>query len=168
MTICLVYSFWISSLCAFLFKLAILICKCFWRICYFTIFLWQLNKIQYVENKMWWKNEPPYLATTPHVIFVDCHCVVPSCDTIFTTNWCATWGLKLDSKDVQGRVGLKIEANMIQSLPMETPNISFSNMWNILLNTFCCLHVHVIYFHSFVCFVSRSMVFENQFSIVLF
>jgi hypothetical protein len=43
-------------------------------------------------------------------------------------NWFATWGLKLDSKDAQGRVGMKIEANMVQSLPMETPNISFSNM----------------------------------------
>jgi len=45
-------------------------------------------------------------------------------DTIFTTNWCATWGLKLDSKDVQGRAGMKIKGNMVQSLPMETPNIS--------------------------------------------
>jgi hypothetical protein len=43
-------------------------------------------------------------------------------------NWFVTWGLKLDSKDAQGRVGMKIEANMVQSLPMETPNISFSNM----------------------------------------
>jgi hypothetical protein len=55
-------------------------------------------------------------------------CVVPFCDAIFTTNWCATWGLKLDSKHVQGKVGMKIEANMVQSLPMETPNISFANM----------------------------------------
>jgi len=55
-------------------------------------------------------------------------CVVPFCDAIFVANWCATWGLKLDSKDVQGRVGMKIEINMVQSLPMETPNISFSNM----------------------------------------
>jgi hypothetical protein len=55
-------------------------------------------------------------------------CVVPFCDAIFVANWCATWGLKLDSKDVQGRVGMKIETNMVQSLPMETPNISFSNM----------------------------------------
>ncbi len=54
--------------------------------------------------------------------------VVPFCDAIFTTNWCATWGLKLDSKHVQGKVGMKIEANMVQSLPMETPNISFANM----------------------------------------
>jgi hypothetical protein len=38
------------------------------------------------------------------------------------------WGVKLDSKDVQGRVGMKIEENMVQSLPMETPNISFSNV----------------------------------------
>ncbi len=83
-------------------------------------------------------------------------------------NWFATWGLKLDSKDAQGRVGMKIEVNMVQSLPMETPNISFSNMRNIFLNTFCYLHVYVIYFCSFVCFVSRSMVFKNQFSIVLF
>jgi len=37
----------------------------------FTICLWHLNRIQHVENQMWWKNEPPYLATTPHVIFVD-------------------------------------------------------------------------------------------------
>jgi hypothetical protein len=118
-----------------------------------------------VDN-LFWTYLSPLMYRRIHTTLS--HCVVPSCDTIFTTNWCATWGLKLDSKDVQGRVGLKIEANMIQSLPMETPNISFSNMWNILLNTFCCLHVHVIYFHSFVCFVSRSMVFENQFSIVLF
>jgi hypothetical protein len=54
--------------------------------------------------------------------------VVPFCDATFTTNWFATWGFKLDSKDVQGRVGMKIEANMVLSLPMETPNISFSNM----------------------------------------
>jgi hypothetical protein len=33
------------------------------------------------------------------------HCVVPFCDAIFITKLCATWGLKLDSKDVQGRVG---------------------------------------------------------------
>jgi len=43
-------------------------------------------------------------------------------------NWFATWGLKLDPKDAQERVGMKIEANMVQSLPIETPNISFSNM----------------------------------------
>jgi hypothetical protein len=42
-----------------------------------------------------------------------------------------------------------------------------SSMWNILLNTFCCSHVYVIYLHSFVCFISRSMVFKNQISIVL-
>jgi hypothetical protein len=54
--------------------------------------------------------------------------VVHFCNPIFITNWCATWGLKLDSKDVQGRVGMKIEVNMVQSLPMETPNISFSNV----------------------------------------
>jgi hypothetical protein len=65
-------------------------------------------------------------------------------------------------------MGMKIEANMVQSLPMETPNISFSIMWNIFFNIFCYLHVYVIYFCSFVCFVSRSMVFKNQFSIVLF
>ncbi len=35
------------------------------------------------------------------------------CDAIFTTNWFATWGLKLDSKDVQGRAGMKIKANMV-------------------------------------------------------
>jgi len=127
-------------------------------------------------------------GTTPHVIFMDCDlvaiiycnlfraylsplvyrrihttlscCIVPFCNAIFTTNWFATWGLKLDSKDVQGRVGMNIKANILQSLPMETLNISFSNMWNILLNTFCCLHVYVIYFHSFVCFVSRSMVLK--------
>jgi hypothetical protein len=96
------------------------------------------------------------------------HCVVHFCNLIFITNWCATWGLKLHSKDVQGRVGMKIEGNMVQSLPMETPSISFANGWNTLLNTFCCLHVYVIYFHSFVCFVSRSMVFNNQISTVLF
>jgi hypothetical protein len=81
------------------------------------------------------------------------HCVVPFCNAIFITNWCAIWGLKLDSKDVQGRVGMKTKANMVQSLPMETPNISFSHVWNTLLNTFCCLHVYVLYFHLFVfCF----------------
>jgi hypothetical protein len=41
------------------------------------------------------------------------------------SRWCAIWGLKLDSKDVQGRVGMKMEANMAQSFPMETPNILF-------------------------------------------
>jgi hypothetical protein len=88
-------------------------------------------------------------------------CVVPFCDAIFITNWCATWGLKLDSKDVQGRVGMKMEANMVQSLPMETPNISFQTC-----ETYFWIHF-VVYFHSFVCFISRSMVFKNQFSIVL-
>jgi len=39
-----------------------------------------------------------------------------------------TWGLKLDSKDVQGKVGMKVKANMVQSLPTYTPNISFSNV----------------------------------------
>jgi hypothetical protein len=53
-----------------------------------------------------------------------------------------------------------------------TPNINtqhfVSNMWNIFLNTFCCLHVYVIYFYWFACFISRSMVFKNQILIVLF
>jgi hypothetical protein len=62
-------------MCIFLFKLAILISKYFCHIDVFTICLWHLNGIQYVKNQMWWKNEPPYFATTPHVIFVDCHLV---------------------------------------------------------------------------------------------
>ncbi len=53
-----------------------------------------------------------------------CRCV-PFCDTIFTTNWRATLGLKLDSKDVQGRVGMKIEGIMVQSLQMEHPTFHF-------------------------------------------
>jgi hypothetical protein len=63
-------------MCIFFFKLTISICKYFCHIDDFTICLWRLNIIQYVENKMWWKIEPPYLATTPHVIFVDCDLVV--------------------------------------------------------------------------------------------
>jgi len=59
----------------FLFKLAILICNFFCHIDDFTICLWHLNRIQHVENQMSWKNEPPYLTTTPHVIFVDCDLV---------------------------------------------------------------------------------------------
>ncbi len=59
----------------FLFKLTILICNFFCHIDDFTICLWHLNKIQHVKNEMSWKNEPPYLATTPHVIFVDCDLV---------------------------------------------------------------------------------------------
>jgi len=54
--------------------------------------------------------------------------VVHFLNFVFITNWCATWGLKLDSKDVQGWLGMKKEVNMVQSLPMETPNISFSNV----------------------------------------
>jgi len=114
-------------MCILLFKLAILICKCFCPIDDFTICLWHLNGIQYVENQMWWKNEPPYLVTTPRVIFVDC-------DLVAIIYW-------------------QPFINMVRSLPIETPNISFSNMWNILLNTFCCLHVYVIYFYLFVCFL---------------
>jgi hypothetical protein len=30
---------------------------------------------KYVKNKMLWKNEPPYLATTSQVIFMDCDLV---------------------------------------------------------------------------------------------
>jgi len=62
-------------MCIFLFKLTISICKCFCHIDDFTIYLWRLNIIQYVENKMWWKIELPYLTTIPHVIFVDCDLV---------------------------------------------------------------------------------------------
>jgi hypothetical protein len=58
-------------MCIFLFKLEILICKFFCHIDDFTICLWHLNRIQYVENQMWWTNEPSYLATIPDVIFVD-------------------------------------------------------------------------------------------------
>jgi hypothetical protein len=39
-------------MCIFLFKLVILICQCFYHIDDFTICLWHLNKIQYVENQM--------------------------------------------------------------------------------------------------------------------
>jgi hypothetical protein len=63
-------------MCIFLFKLTISICKGFCRIDEFTICLWRLNKIWYVENKMWWKIEAPYLATSPPVIFVDCDLIV--------------------------------------------------------------------------------------------
>jgi len=63
-------------MCIFLFKLTILICKRFCHVDDFNICLWHLNRIQYVENQIWWKNESPYLATTPHVIFVDCDLVV--------------------------------------------------------------------------------------------
>jgi len=72
MTICLVFKKKFMIMCIFLFKLEILICNFFCHIDDFTICLWHLNKIQYVENQMWWKNETPYLATTPHVISVDC------------------------------------------------------------------------------------------------
>ncbi len=61
-------------MCIFLFKLAILICKCFCHIDDFTICLtFEWNTICRKSNVM--KNEPPYLATTPHVIFVDCDLV---------------------------------------------------------------------------------------------
>jgi hypothetical protein len=66
-----VYFLNFKIMCIFLFKLTISICKYFCHIDDFTICLWRMNTI-HVENKMWWKNEPPYLATTSHVIFVDC------------------------------------------------------------------------------------------------
>jgi hypothetical protein len=62
-------------MCIFLFKLANWICRHFCHIDDFTICLWHLNTIQYVKNQMWWKYEPPYLAFTPHVIFVGCDLV---------------------------------------------------------------------------------------------
>jgi len=62
-------------MCIISFKLEILICNLFCHINDFTICLWHLNRIQHVENQMSWKNEPPYFATTPHVIFVDCDLV---------------------------------------------------------------------------------------------
>jgi hypothetical protein len=76
MNICLVYFFEFHDYAHILFKLAILICNLFCHVDDFTICLWHLNKIQHVENQMSWKNEPPYLATTPHVIFVDYDLVV--------------------------------------------------------------------------------------------
>ncbi len=72
-------------------------------------------------------------------------CVVPFCDIIFITNWCATWGLKLDSKDVQRRVGMEMEANMVQSFPMDTPNISFQTC-----ETYFCIHFVVYMFMLFI------------------
>jgi len=62
-------------MCIISFKLEILICNLFCHINDFTICLWHLNRIQHVENQMSWKNELPYFATTPHVIFVDCDLV---------------------------------------------------------------------------------------------
>jgi hypothetical protein len=90
----------------------------------------------------------PLLYSWIHITLSNC--VVHFSNPVFITDWCAIWGLKLDSKDVQGRVGMKIEVDMVQSFPMETPNISFSNVWNTLLNTFCCLHVYVNSF-PFIC-----------------
>jgi hypothetical protein len=62
-------------MCIFLFKLVISISKCFCHVDGFIICLWRLNRIQCVENKMWWENEPPYFVTTLNVIFVNCHLV---------------------------------------------------------------------------------------------
>jgi hypothetical protein len=140
---------------------------------------------------MWWKNQPPSLATTPHVIFVDCDlvaiiywqsflsipitlayriihttlscCVVPFCHPIFITNWCATWGSKLDSKDVQGRVGMKMEANMVQSLPMETPNISFQTC-----ETYFWIHFVVYMFILFTSINLRALFQDLWSSIIKF
>jgi len=68
-------------------------------------------------------------------------CCVPFWDTIFTTNWCATWGLKLDSKDVQGRVSMKIEAITI-TLNGNTQHFIFKHVKHtfecILLSTCLC------------------------------
>jgi hypothetical protein len=82
-------------------------------------------------------------------------CVVPFCDAIFITNWCATWGLKLDSKDVQGRVGMEMEANMVQSFPMETPNILFRTC-----ETYFCIHFVVYMFMLFIS-IHLCVLFQN-------
>jgi len=80
------------------------------------------------------------------------YCVVPFCDAIFITNWYATWGLQLDSKDVQGRVGMKMETNMVQSLhhsQWKHPTFHFKHVKHtfeyILLFTCLC------YLFPFIC-----------------
>ncbi len=182
-------------MCIFLFKLTISTYKCFCHIDDFTICLWRLNKIQYVQNQMWWKNEPPYLAITPHVIFVDCDLVaiiywqylssIPITHGIeentynFVSLYCSFLWHHLYYKLVCN-LGFKVRFQWCSrkgghgngskyGIIIHNGNTQHfvSNMWNILLHTFCCLHVYVIYFHSFVCFISRSMVFKNQISIVL-
>jgi hypothetical protein len=56
---------------------------------------------------------------------------------------------------------MKMEVNMVQSFPMETPNISFQTH-ETYFEYILLLHVYVIYFHSFVCFISRFMAFKES------
>jgi len=183
-------------MCIFLFKLIISICKCFCHIDDFTVCLWCLNRIQYVENQMWWKFELPYLVTTPHVIFVDCdlvaiiywdflssipitlgvqentHNFVLLCCSFlwrhFYYKLVCNLGFKVRFQRCSRKGGHENGNKYGTITPNGNTQHFVSNMWNIFLNTFCCLHVYVIYFHSFVCFISKSIVFNNQISIVFF
>jgi hypothetical protein len=157
----------------------------------FTICLWCLNRIQYLENKMWWENEPPYLATTPHVIFVNCHLVaiiywwsllsIPITLGVYENThnfvrFCCSFlrgrpyyklvcnlGFKVRFQRCSRKGGHEMEANMVQSLPMETPNISFqtceTNFW---------IHFVVYMFMLFICIHSCALFQDLWFSRIKF
>jgi hypothetical protein len=165
----------------------------------FTICLWCLNTIQYVENKMSWKKWTTLSCNYPtyHLcgLWFSCNNLL----TIFFEHTHHSWhigeytqlcpivsfifvmssllfcvvplvcnlGFKVRFQKCSRKGGHENGSEYGTIIPNGNTQHFVSNMWNILLNTFCCLHVYVIYFHSFVCFVSRSMIFKNQISIVL-